>query len=118
VASPSSPGSTHLILPFPHRKSGLKLATADDGTSEWVRPEDVERCQKEGGALLGKETKVSDEEKVARKTVLSQSKSLRERHSKVVAEAPDADAASDASAAGKGLNDNAHGIDRFGYRVS
>ena len=26
--------------------------------------------------------------------------------------------ASDAAAAAKGLNDNAHGIDRFGYRVS
>ena len=26
--------------------------------------------------------------------------------------------ASDAEAAAKGLNDNAHGIDRFGYRVS
>ena len=27
------------------------------------------------------------------------------------------DAASDAPTAAKGVNDNAHGIDRFGYRV-
>ena len=30
---------------------------------------------------------------------------------------PDATAAPDAGGAAKGLNDNAHGIDRFGYRV-
>ena len=38
--------------------------------------------------------------------------------SEVVAEPSDAAVAPEVTAAAKGLNDNAHGIDRFGYRVS
>ena len=45
---------------FPLRKSGLEFATAADGTSEWVRPEDVERFKIKGEALFGKETKVNE----------------------------------------------------------
>ena len=49
-----------MLLSF-HRQSGLEFATAADGTSEWVRPEDVERFKVEGAALLGKEAKVNEE---------------------------------------------------------
>ena len=45
---------------FSHRKSGLELTTATDGTSEWVRPEDVERFKRDGAALLGKEAQVNE----------------------------------------------------------
>ena len=45
---------------FSHRKSGLKFTTATDGTSEWVRPEDVERFKRDGAALLGKEAQVNE----------------------------------------------------------
>ena len=45
---------------FSHRKSGLEFTTATDGTSEWVRPEDVERFKRDGAALLGKEAQVNE----------------------------------------------------------
>ena len=45
---------------FAHRKSGLEFTTATDGTSEWVRPEDVERFKRDGAALLGKEAQVNE----------------------------------------------------------
>ena len=61
------------------RQSGLEFATATDGTSEWVRPEDVERFKKDGGALLGKDTKVSDAEKGAHKTALLQFQAMRQQ---------------------------------------
>ena len=60
-----------------HRQSGLEFATAADGTSEWVRPEDVERFKVEGEALLGKKTNPSDAEKGAHKTALSQLEVMR-----------------------------------------
>ena len=71
-ASTPSPSKSGDAYCFPLRKSGLKFATATDGTSEWVRPEDVERFTIKGGALLGKETNPSDAEKGAYKTALSQ----------------------------------------------
>ena len=60
--SPSTDAQTetYLILPSSHRKSGLEFATAADGTSEWVRPEDVERFKIKGEALLGKEAKENE----------------------------------------------------------
>ena len=70
---------TYLILlsSISGRKSGLEFATAVDGTSEWVRPEDVERFKVEGEALLGKKTNPSDAEKGAHKTALSQLEVMR-----------------------------------------
>jgi hypothetical protein len=38
----------------------VKFTTATDGTSEWVRPEDVERFTRDGAALLGKEAQVDE----------------------------------------------------------
>ena len=64
---------------FSHRKSGLKFTTATDGTSEWVRPEDVERFKTDGATLLGKEAEVRDEETEARKTALSQFESMHQK---------------------------------------
>ena len=116
-------------------RSGLEFATATDGTSEWVRPEDVERFKKDGSALLGKDTKVSDAEKGAHKTALMQFQAMRQQQEQIsdevstgkdqaptgaVVQKPEAEAddvAFDNAGAAKGLNDNAHGIDRFGYRV-
>ena len=66
-------------MPSSHRQSGLEFATAVDGTSEWVRPEDVERFKEKGEALLGKETKVSDAEKGAHETALSKLKVMRQK---------------------------------------
>jgi len=66
-----------------HRQSGLEFATATDGTSEWVRPEDVERFKKDGGALLGKKTKVSDAEKGAHKTALLQFQAIRQQQERI-----------------------------------
>ena len=65
------------------RQSGLEFATATDGTSEWVRPEDVERFKKDGGALLGKDTKVSDAEKGAHKTALLQFQAMRQQQEQI-----------------------------------
>ena len=101
---------------FFHRKSGLKFAIAADGTSEWVRPEDVERFKTEGAELLGKR---------ARKTALSQFQPVSQRQEQVpnmkdedeLSSQPEEAEAYDNKGAAKGLNDNAHGIDRFGYRV-
>mmetsp|Transcript_20805 Transcript_20805/g.52819 ORF Transcript_20805/g.52819 Transcript_20805/m.52819 type:complete len:294 (-) Transcript_20805:228-1109(-) len=49
-----------LLPPGWQQKSGLKFTTATDGTSEWVRPEDVERFKRDGAALLGKEAQVNE----------------------------------------------------------
>ena len=65
------------------RQSGLEFATATDGTSEWVRPEDVERFKQDGGALLGKDTKVSDAEKGAHKTALMQFQAMRQQQKQI-----------------------------------
>ena len=65
------------------RQSGIEFATAVDGTSEWVRPEDVKRFKMEGETLLGKETKVNDAEKSAHKTALSQLEAMREKQEQV-----------------------------------
>ena len=53
------------------RKCGLKFATAADGASEWVLPEDVARFKEKGKALLGKENKVIKAEESAREMALS-----------------------------------------------
>ena len=64
--APYNPWLTSIAAPtaeadiFSHRKSGLKFTTATDGTSEWVRPEDVERFKRDGAALLGKEAQVDE----------------------------------------------------------
>ena len=44
-----------------------------------MRPEDVERFTVKGGALLGKETNPSDEEKGAHKTALLQLETMRQK---------------------------------------
>jgi len=65
------------------RQSGLEFATATDGTSEWVRPEDVERFKKDGSALFGKDSKVSDAEKGAHKTALLQFQAMRQQQEQI-----------------------------------
>ena len=93
----------------------------------------MERFKKDGSALLGKDTKVSDAEKGAHKTALMQFQAMRQQQEQISNELETAqrldieeqeqdaaeadDVAFDNAGAAKGLNDNALGIDRFGYRV-
>ena len=79
------------------RQSGLEFATADDGTSEWVRSEDVVRFKMEGSALLGKEVKVSDAAKGAHEEARKRLDGLVQQQSTVAAgqESPGQEAGTD-----------------------
>ena len=65
------------------KKSGLQFETANDGTSEWVRPEDVERFKREGKALLGREGGASKEEEEAHETARQQMNALKKQQAKL-----------------------------------
>ena len=80
---------------FPLRKSGLEFVIAADGTSEWVRAEDVDRFKREGKTLLGTEAKAHVGETGAHETARSLALALE----KAEAEAKSAVAAAKAAVA-------------------
>ena len=93
-----------------------------------MRPEDVERFKRDGAALLGKGAQVNEEAISQFRAMHQQLTESQAAQNEAKAEGalvpedelssqPDDTMAYDTMGAAKGLNDNAHGIDRFGYRV-
>ena len=87
-------------MPSSHdgRKCGLERATAKDGTVEWVLPEDIERFESQGEALLGKDSKPSDDEKHAHEEARTQIEARQEQVRRRAKEMATIDAPADAAA--------------------
>ena len=81
------------------RRSGLEFAIADDGTSEWVRAEDVERFKTEGKTLLGTEAKANVGETSAHETARSLALALTKAEAETKAAVAEAKAEAKAAVA-------------------